>query len=183
MGALTEPNTPLKREDIADEFTIVDMKACPITTAIRKGPSPDNMLFEYPLDKYESPALGGRADGTDVTSGELTNGLENATKAAARAQWFHKAVGVGKIANTVPNIAGVGKGKAFSYAIKKKLVELKRNIEYTILSTQESGAPEASMVANKKPRSLVLTDDGNGAAKDPMAAGMAQACSGCRPRR
>ena len=140
MPALTEPNAPLKREDIADEFTIVDMKACPITTAIRKGPSPDNMLFEYPLDKYESPALGGRADGTDVTSGELTNGLENATKAAARAQWFHKAVGVGKIANTVPNIAGVGKGKAFSYAIKKKLVELKRNIEYTILSTQESGA-------------------------------------------
>ena len=145
MAQLLEPSAPLKREDIADEFAIVDMKACPITTAIRKGPAPNNMLFEYPLDKYAVPALGGRADGVDVAPADLFNGLENAAKVGCRAQWFHRAVGVGKIAGAVPDIAGVGKGKAFAYAIKKKLVELKRNIEYTLLSAQESAADNGTL--------------------------------------
>jgi hypothetical protein len=138
MPALTEPNTPLKREDLGDELTIVDHKTCPFSSMVAKKGAPNDSIFYYPVDDYASPKTGGRADGTDVTGGELTNGTENMKKLGACIQWFHRAVGIGKIAQTVPNVAGVGKGKLLSRAISKKLVELKRDHEYQFLSSRES---------------------------------------------
>lgn len=145
MALLTEPNATLKREDVADEFTLVDQHSCPMVTTIAKGPKPESMLSEYPVDAYDAPALGGRPDGKDVQTAELFNGTENTAKLASRGQWFHKAVGVGKIANRVPNLAGTGKGKVYSRAVMKKLVELKRSMEYTFLSIQDSGADNGTV--------------------------------------
>lgn len=144
MPLLTEPNQNLKREDISDEMVIVDAKSTPFTTMLRKGPAPENTLFEYPVDSYASPKTTGRADGADVASGDIENHASARTKVAARIQWFLRAGGAGKIANTVPDVAGVGKGKEFSRAAVKKMVELKRDMEYTFLSTNESAADDGT---------------------------------------
>lgn len=140
MAMLTEPNQTLKREDISDEFTIVDAKSTPFMTSVRKGPAPENTLFEYPVDQYAAPTLVGRPDGKDVESSELENAAAQRGKLAARVQWFLKATGVGKVANTVPNVAGVGKGKEYARSVAKKTVELKRSMEYRFMSVSEGAA-------------------------------------------
>lgn len=140
MALLTEPNQNLKREDISDELVIVDAKSTPFMTQVRKGPAPENTLFEYPVDAYDTPTVVGRPDGKDVLTAELENAAANRGKLGARVQWWLKATGVGKVANTVPNVAGVGKGKEYSRSVAKKTVELKRSMEYTMLSINDSAA-------------------------------------------
>ncbi len=140
MALLTEPNQTLKREDISDEITLVDARKCVFSTMVAKKGPPNNTLFEYPVDKNDDPELGGTPDGTDLTSGETGTGQENLAKLAARIQYWREGAGVGKVANTVPDVAGVGKGQSFNYAVQKKMTKLKRNMEFTYLSTQESAA-------------------------------------------
>lgn len=140
MGMLTEPNQTLKREDLGDTFTIVDAKTCPFTTMVKKGGAPSNTLFEEPVDAYADPKTDGRPDGKDVESAELENPADQRGKVAGRVQWFLRGLGVGKVANTVPNVAGVGKGKEFAKGLVKKMTELKRDMEYTYMSTNDSAA-------------------------------------------
>ena len=147
MALLTEPNTINKREDISDELTLVDSRKCVFASVVRKGAAPNATLFEYPVDRHESPALGGTVDGVDMTTGETGTGQENMAKLAARTQYWREGVGIGPVADSVPVVAGVGKGRIFDYAIKKKMEKLKRRMEYTYLSIQESQADNGTVAS------------------------------------
>lgn len=138
MSMLTEPNQSLKREDLGDEFSIVDVKKCPLTTMLSKDGPPDNTIFHEPVDAYATPKITGRPDGKDVESAELEDPSSSRSKVGGRVQWFLRGLGVGKVAGTVPKVAGIGKGKEFAKGIVKKTEELKRDIESTFLSSRDS---------------------------------------------
>jgi hypothetical protein len=139
MGQLVETSQPLKREDISDELVVVDAAKTPLFTSTTKGPSPNQTLFEQPVDKYDDPKVTGRPDGTDIASGDYEDAQENQDKLPARVQWFARFPVVGKIAGMV-NVAGVGKGQSFAKAKVKKMVELKRDIEARTVSVLDSAA-------------------------------------------
>lgn len=139
MSMLTEPNQSLKREDISDELIVVDAKRTPLFTMISKGSSPNDTLFEQPLDEFDDPRITGRPDGKDVESSEVEDPSANRAKAGARVQWFLRAVGVGKIAQQT-NPAGIGKGKEYAKGLVKKMVELKRDIELTTIAVRDSAS-------------------------------------------
>lgn len=125
MAGIAEPSQPLKREHLGDKMIMIDAKETPLLSTLPKGGSFENMLFEIPLDKYSDVDTAGTPDGADVSSFEDKS--EHRQKTGVRAQWFRKSWKVGKLAQTVSNVAGVSDEVATSKA--KCVTELKRNIE------------------------------------------------------
>lgn len=141
MAGLFEPNQVAKREDLFDIMTIVDEKATPFLSSVRRGSTPQNTLMEWPVDSYAAPALGGVIDGQDVSNYE--NHAENRDILRTYLQTFRKTAKVSRLSQEVSNVAGVTDELAL--AIQKKTIELGRNIEATLLSDQEHQADTGSV--------------------------------------
>ena len=54
MAGIVERDQTLKRESLSDLLTIVDRKACPFTSAVKKGSAPKNSFVEWGLDKHKA---------------------------------------------------------------------------------------------------------------------------------
>lgn len=137
---LVERNAVAKPRDLAWEFSNADRKKTPFSSSLSKGPKPTNMLMEYPAEQFAAPALGGVMDEADA--GTPVNPRDNDRVISARAQIWEKVGALGGLAQTVLQTAGVVPKQQLTKAIAKKMVELKRNVELTYLSDQDS-RPEA----------------------------------------
>lgn len=133
MPGLFEINQVGQREDLLDVLTRVDEKATRFLSMCPRGSTPRNTYMEWPVDDYDAPKLGGVVDGTDVTNFE--NHAKNRALLSTYLQTFRRAAKVSRLAQEVPDIAGVASEIAES--ISKKTVELGRDIESTLLSDQE----------------------------------------------
>lgn len=139
---LVERSAVAKPRDLAWEFTNADRKGTPFSSSLSKGKKPQNMLLEYPAEKFATPALGGVLDEADA--GTSVNTRDDDRVIGARAQIWEKVGHLGGLAQTVLQTAGVLPKQQLAKAIAKKMVELKRNVELTYLSDQDSQAETGS---------------------------------------
>jgi len=160
------------QRDLMDAITMVDAKETPFMAMVSKGTAPVNALYEWPVDKQETPAHNAVADGTaaDIAVGDFDNAQTSYDICSNRVQWFREQALVSKLTQDVQNQAGISNHKA--YAVRKKLLQLKRIIETTMCAdefTYNSGSDTftadvvtGSSSAANRTRSLgTWVDDGN----------------------
>ena len=96
---------------------------------VSKGTAPINALYEWPVDKQETPAHNAVADGTaaDIAVGDFDNAQTSYDICSNRVQWFRRQAMVGKLAQNVQNQAGIK--DHYAHAVTKKLTQLKRDAE------------------------------------------------------
>jgi hypothetical protein len=133
---LTEPNQTIVHEDLSDAMTVTDVADKPFTTMVGKGPKPENTIFFDPVDKQQDARLGGVPDGSSVNRSTTANPAANRGKVGGRIQVFERDLGVGFIAMSVSNAAGVT--DEYLNGVTNKLSECKGDMELTFLSDQES---------------------------------------------
>ena len=102
---LVERSAVAKPRDLAWEFTNADRKGTPFASSLSKGKKPQNMLLEYPAEKFATPALGGVLDEADA--GTSVNTRDDDRVIGARAQIWEKVGLLGGLAQTVLQTAGV----------------------------------------------------------------------------
>lgn len=126
------------REDLADYIAIADAKSCPFVSQAPKGRELGNMRFDWQVDSYGAPTLGGVVDGADVTVASAPNPVANRTRLSNYAQVFRRSFRVGYIAET-QDVAGVQ--SEIANGIAKSLLLLKRDMEATFcLTTLDTAA-------------------------------------------
>lgn len=121
------------QRSILDRVIIRNAKKTPFTAMIGKGPSVDNLLYEWPLDVYDDAKDNAVPEGKDVDA--FDNQAASYTVLANRVQWLRRPWFVGKLAQQVQNQAGVPDKRA--YQIKKALDHLMQDIEATLCSDNE----------------------------------------------
>jgi len=117
------------QRDLMDAITMVDAKETPFMAMVSKGTAPVNALYEWPVDKQETPAHNAVADGTaaDIAVGDFDNAQTSYDICSNRVQWFRRQAMVGKLAQNVQNQAGIS--DHYAHAVTKKLTQLKRDAE------------------------------------------------------
>jgi hypothetical protein len=145
MPGLTEPVQVGKREDFADVIAMVDYKDTPFTSMCPKGTEPANTLYDWQMDAYAAVALGGIVDGVDVQTTDYVNPASQRAKAHGRIQKFRSAFMVSDLAQNVSDVAGIGKRGEMQRAVKKTIVQIKRNMEATFCSDQDSQADNGTL--------------------------------------
>jgi len=146
-GVLVERDSTGKVQDLADEFVNAEKRMLPFTSAVPKGSAPINAQLEYPVEKFASPQTEGAGDEADPVVYE--NPRQDDGLLYARVQTWERAARVGGHALTFMNLAGVTPRNVIAKAVAKKLVELKTDMEVTMLGDNESQAETSAIVPNK----------------------------------
>jgi hypothetical protein len=136
MAMLLELNQVGKREDLSDLIAIADMKETPFTTMVPKSGAATNTHFEWQLDNYLTPNMGGVLDGIDATAANWENEVANRARVGAYVQKMWRVPAVSDFAENVSDVAGVGKEEEMANCVAKAIEELKRDIEATTCSDQ-----------------------------------------------
>jgi len=126
------------REDLLDVLTVVDAKNTPISSSVAKtGADITNpSVYSYLADSYNSPSTDGVVDSADVS--EFSDATANRVLLSARAQKLRRTVRVSDFQANLADVAAIGRKKEFARATAKALTELKRDIEATISSDNNS---------------------------------------------
>ena len=184
------------REDLSDLISNVDAKSTVFTSLAKKGKKPGNVVMGWQMDKYESPGVDGIYEGLDVamgTPGSFDNPAKNRALAQNYVQIFRRVFRISNLANEIQVVAGVK--SELANGIAKKLVEIKRDMEYTFLSNadanKEDGDGETAGAVNpyhtKGLGSFLHANGGNGGGDDiavpsafrrPAASGIAGTAAG-----
>jgi hypothetical protein len=125
------------REDLLDIISVVDAKNTPISSSVAKvGADLNNPgLYSYQADSYNSPTTDGVVDSADVS--EFDDPTKNRVLLSARAQKFRRTIKVSDFQN-ITDVAGVGKKREMARGTARALTEIKRDIEATISSDNDS---------------------------------------------
>ncbi len=142
MASLLERTQIGKREDLADLIALVDAHDCPVVSSAKKGSKPGNTLMQWQADSYDSAVTTGTVDGTDVGSSDYQNPGANRAILSNYVQIFRRSIRVSPLSLEVSNVAGLK--DELSGGIAKKLVELKRDLESTILSANDAQADDGT---------------------------------------
>ena len=150
------------REDLSDLISNVDARSTVFTSLAKKGKKPGNAVMSWQMDKHDEPNSTAYVDGIDVsmtqaldanfasTNTGAVHTFENpgATRALAQnyIQLFRRTFRISNLANEIQVVAGVK--SELANGIAKKLISLKRDMEYVFLSDQDA-ATEASPVGYK----------------------------------
>ena len=145
VALLTEPIQIGKREDFADVIAMVDYRDTPFSSMCPKGTEPANTLYDWQMDAYAAAALGGIVDGVDVQTSDYVNPASQRAKAHGRIQKFRQAFMVSDLAQNVSDVAGIGRRGEMQRAIKKTIVQVKRSMEATFCSDQDSQADNGTL--------------------------------------
>lgn len=154
MAGIVERSQNLKREDLSDLLTVIDKRATPLLSQIRRGSAPRNSLIEWGLDSHKVNMVQAATytsgvsdqlpiDGADITSDDFEN-YDNRVKCQMYVQYARRVPKVSRLANMVSDIAGVGYKKEMSRSISKALTTHKRDLESTLCSSQECAAETAT---------------------------------------
>jgi len=161
---------PSKREDLADYIALIDAKDTPLTSLAPKGQDLGNMFHRWQVDAYEVATTEGYKDGQDASTSpsnkgategsgstnSITHGGTNADDYAPLiqnhrrksnelsnfGQYFRRATKVSPLAAEVTTPAG--ERDLLAAAVAKKTVELKRDIEATMLSNNAPNKEDSS---------------------------------------
>jgi hypothetical protein len=104
----------------------------------RKGSEPINPLTQWQADSFGNPTLAGVLSTSDVTNSDFEDQAAARVLLNARIQKFRRVPSVDDLAQHVSEVAGVGKRREMARAVTKSLEMLKRDMEATFCSDQES---------------------------------------------
>src|SRR5580693_1718956 len=138
MAMLLELNQVGKREDLSDLIAIADMKETPLTTAIPKSAAATNTHFEWQLDNYLVPNIGGVIDGVDANASNYENEVANRARVGGYVQKMWRVPAVSDFSENISDVAGIGKEEEMANCVAKAIEELKRDIEATCCSDQSA---------------------------------------------
>lgn len=154
MATLLESAQINKREDLSDLISIADASATVFSTMIPKGAELGNRKFEWQVDAYDAASTGSVIDGADVDvatgSAFVSNGVSTVDPRAAAARinnhghYWRRAFRVSPLA-AESNTAGYK--SEIANGLAKKTIELKRDIEKTLLGTQAAIAGTSSVAS------------------------------------
>lgn len=116
-------------------IVLADQRQCPGVTMIPKEMESTNMLMEWQFDDYLEPNIAGHLSDDDRTAFENHSGR---VRLKGRCQIFERAPKVGRIAEKINDVAGIGRKKEMAKCVAKALIVAKRDIECRIFSAAES---------------------------------------------
>lgn len=152
MASTAYINSVGKREDLSDIIAVVDAKETILTSTLRKGKKPANAYVEWQVDSYPTTSTAGVVDGTDAfnvstsTGNTTTTGFEDYASTRKRIgtyiQTFRRTPRVSRLEEMVANVAGlnnpdpqgVAGNTEFARAKAKATIQVKRDVEATLLS-------------------------------------------------
>jgi len=143
------------REDLSDLISNVDARSTVFTSLAKKGKKPGNAVMGWQMDKHDEPDATAYVDGKDVSMTQAQN-ASNAADSPAFAnpgatrklqqnyiQLFRRTFRISNLANEIQVVAGVK--SELANGIAKKLISLKRDMEYVFLSDQDPDADTGSV--------------------------------------
>jgi hypothetical protein len=143
------------REDLSDLISNVDARSTVFTSLAKKGKKPGNAVMGWQMDKHDEPDATAYVDGKDVLMTQA-QGASNAADSPAFAnpgatrklqqnyiQLFRRTFRISNLANEIQVVAGVK--SELANGIAKKLISLKRDMEYVFLSDQDPDADTGSV--------------------------------------
>ena len=143
------------REDLSDLISNVDARSTVFTSLAKKGKKPGNAVMGWQMDKHDEPDATAYVDGKDVSMTQAQDAANSATSpafgnpGASRKlqqnyiQLFRRTFRISNLANEIQIVAGVK--SELANGIAKKLVSLKRDMEYVFLSDQDADADTGSV--------------------------------------
>lgn len=147
MALTLEPNlrqtnsayNNISMEDYLDILDRVEAEQSPIFSLAGTETELGATEFSWNVDSWPSPqgALG-VADGENVATGSVRNRASSIRKMGNIGQGFRRAYGAGWIAQRVPRIAGVGKGKLLSDAQADAAILLKQDVDVAFSSFDQT---------------------------------------------
>ena len=133
IGLIT-PNDQGKTmvEDVKDLVTNVDFESTPFYSSLADSEA-TNTLHQWLEDTYAASAHNAAPEGNDMTFTDITP----PSRSTNVVQLFQKDI---RVSNTEQRVAHVGVGDPYAYNLKKKMVELARDIEKALVAgTRASG--------------------------------------------
>lgn len=153
MPAVTSADQVV-REDLSDGMRILDVKNTPLMSRIKNGPKPENILYAWPVEKMGKRKAGGVPEGQDVVAFES----DSQQRLYNRVERFQRTPAVTVEAERLNKVAGVDSTKAYNKQVRKKTIEEKRDIEFELLSDQESQEPSGPTPSKFKGLGRVIND-------------------------
>ena len=130
-----------KKEDYSDLLAIADYRNTPFASMVNKSKAPTNPRFDWTVDAYSAPTTAGVVDGVDVT--------DFADQFANRAKLFNYVQKVWrnpKVSGMTQDIADMpGATNPIQAAVAKALVEIKRDVEATCLSSNDGQVDDGAV--------------------------------------
>jgi hypothetical protein len=140
-----------QKQDLSDALVLIEPGDTPIFSLCKKGQEPANVLYQWPVDAYDSANTDGVLANASVST--FSDKHANRELLSGRVQKIRRAFQVDDFVENVADLAGVGKRQAFNKAAAKSLVELKIDIESILGSDNDSvvasGSQTSGGVANK----------------------------------
>lgn len=146
-GVLVERDSTGKVQDLAEEFVNAEKRMLPFTSSVPKGSAPIAAQLEYPVEAFDTPNTNGAGDEADPVKYE--NPREGDGLLYARIQTWERAVRIGGSATTFTHLAGITPRNVVAKAIAKKLVELKTDMELTMLGDNDAQLETSATTPNK----------------------------------
>lgn len=143
------------REDLSDLISNVDARSTVFTSLAKKGKKPGNAVMGWQMDKHDEPDATAYVDGKDVSMTQAQDAANSASSpafgnpGASRKlqqnyiQLFRRTFRISNLANEIQIVAGVK--SELANGIAKKLVSLKRDMEFVFLSDQDPDADTGSV--------------------------------------
>lgn len=127
------------REDLSDTIYDVSPMETPFASKISRGTA-TSVLHEWQTDQLDAATTQAYLEGDDATADAATA----TTRLNNRTQIFRKVVSV---SGTQRAVNTAGRADEYEYQVVKRGRELKRNIEKTLLGTQNKDAPTGTATA------------------------------------
>lgn len=136
MAGIYEADQVLKVADLGDTIFVAEAAKTPFTAMVKSGPSPENMLTQWPAQAYPRRAFAGTVDGYDKTAFDGINrgSLSGYGMWMMSAGWL-----VSKLAD-LTSTAGVRKGKEIARQQTLDALMLALQIERQMLSNDDCQA-------------------------------------------
>ena len=130
-----------KKEDYSDLLAIADYRNTPFASMVNKSKAPTNPRFDWTVDNYSAPTTAGVVDGVDVT--------DFADQFANRAKLFNYVQKVWrnpKVSGMTQDISDMpGATNPIQAAVAKALIEIKRDVEATCLSSNDGQVDDGAV--------------------------------------
>lgn len=141
-GLVGTPQTGA-REDLLDIMSNVDVKKTPFCSLVNRGTPPRNVKVEWNVDVYDDPQEDSIVDGTDVAASDYENHASSRGQIEIYLHYQRRTARVSRLANKVSDVAGIG--TEIAEALRKKSIELKRDMERVCLGDGETQAGTTSV--------------------------------------
>lgn len=132
-GTTTQGSSVSNREDLLDVLTILAPEETPVLSSANKSKAKSTFV-EWTVDSLASPVTSGIAEGTDITS--FTDKFQKRARLGNFIQKFRRDYLVSDLQEAVDSVGPAKVAQAESKAIR----ELKRDVEATIIGTNEMSA-------------------------------------------